>query len=294
MLLAQISSWISQATRFRLAADQIIVIMDAAQRMAFDTDAKAFLYWGATLTPNYNITFLSAGYTNAVVGDIGKTVVQGANTGTLISYNNTTRVWVVSTTTNWTDGGTVTITTGTGAGTLIASASQTGYVGPYAWPTTVPVNKMWGVTAETDVRIFGSDVSTTTINDFDFLPILFNPKELFKPARMDVMAQTFTFIDSPALPASLPVYRWVYWRNPPTIDGTDDETELLIPAVYHMNFINACVALAEITLSGANVDPNQIKSFFKPWWDSLMIPYTPMGKGSNGTQNPGQSSTIMI
>jgi hypothetical protein len=270
--------------------------MDAAQRMAFDYDAKQFLVWDEELTPQYNIEFLSSGYTSAISGDIGATVTGtvSGSTGTLVSFNNTTRIWVISTTDTFTDGEPIT-TTGTGHGTLIASAAQTGYVGPYDYPTDPAVRKLWGVTAETDVRIFGSDDTTVSdINDFDFLPILFDPKQLFKPGRVNGIAGTFTFIDSPALPSSDPTYRWVYWRNPPTIDGTSDETELIIPATYHLNFVNACVKLAEITLSGADVDPNQIYAFFKPWWNTLQVPYTPMGKASNGTQNPRQSPGIMI
>lgn len=44
------------------------------------------------------LTLAAAGYTPAVAGDIGKTVTGGTtgDTGVLVSYNNTTRVWIVT------------------------------------------------------------------------------------------------------------------------------------------------------------------------------------------------------
>ncbi len=65
------------------------------------------------------LTFKSAGYTSAVFGDIGKTVVQGGVTGILNNYNNTKREWYVDTVSGYfINNVAVTITTGTGAGTL--------------------------------------------------------------------------------------------------------------------------------------------------------------------------------
>ncbi len=297
MLLADISAMVNRAIRFKLHKDNIVVLMDAAQRYAFDTDLNAFLYWGATLAPKYYIEFLSAGYTSAVNGDVGKTVVGATSgaTGTLVSYNNTTRKWLLTTSSTWTDGEAVTITTGTGAGSLIAAASQTGYTGSYAYPTTIPVRKLWGVTAEPDTRIFGSDTASLfPMDDFGFLPQLFNPKALFKPVRKDDIGQTVTFIDAPSLPSATNSLRWVYWRNPPTISGTADETQLIIPATYHMNVVNATIKLAELSLNGEDVDPKVIQAIFQPWWNTLADQYTPMGNKRNGTLNPGQSASLMI
>lgn len=287
-----------QAIRYKMAVEQVTVIMDAAQRMAFDYDAEAFLVWSENLTPQYYLEFVSAGYVSAVIGDIGKTVVQGSNTGTLISYNNTTRKWLLSTTSTFTDSGTVTITTGTGAGTLLSTASQTGYKGPYSVPTDPAVRKLWGVTTETDTRIFGSDDATVfPMQDFDFLPRLFDPTKFFKAGRENGLDRTFTFVDDPALPSTLTVYRWVYWRDAPTLSEDDDvadETKILIPSTYHMNFVNACIKLAQLNLSGDDVDPKVIAAFFQPWWNTLARPYTPMGNATNQTLNPRGRSGILI
>lgn len=297
MLLADASAMINRAVRFKLHPANIIVLMDAAQRYAFDNDLQQFQYWGATLSPKYYIEFLSTGYTSAIAGDVGKTVVgtTSGSEGVLVSYDNTTRKWLLTTSEDFTDGEAITITTGTGAGTLIASGAQTGYVGPYTYPTAVPVRKLWGVTAETDLRIYGADTTEQyPMNDFDFIPAKFDPKKLFQPGRKNDIDATFTFISEPALPASEVVYRWVYWRNPPTISDTSTASTFVIPAAYHMNFVNAAIKLAQLSINGEDVDPQVIRAIYKPWWDTLTNQYTAMGNKTNGTLNPGQSGSVVI
>jgi hypothetical protein len=66
------------------------------------------------------LTFAAAGYINCVLGDIGKTVTNGAGTtGRLMSYDNAARMWVINPTsaTVFTTEA-VTIAAGTGAGTI--------------------------------------------------------------------------------------------------------------------------------------------------------------------------------
>ena len=69
----------------------------------------------------YRMSFASAGYVAAVAGDIGKTVTDGTRTGTLLAYDNTARKWWVRRGTGTAWAGAVTITTGTGAGTITGS-----------------------------------------------------------------------------------------------------------------------------------------------------------------------------
>lgn len=72
------------------------------------------------------LSFASGGYTNCVAGDIGKAVVGGVTTdsGTLLAYNNTTRQWLIEEDDENDDfdddDETISITAGTGAGTLNA------------------------------------------------------------------------------------------------------------------------------------------------------------------------------
>lgn len=285
MTLADISTWIYQAVRAKLHPEQIILIMDAVQRMAFENNSKSFLVWTENLTPQFVLSFSASGYTSAVTGDIGKSVVGAASgaTGTLISYDNTAKTWNITTgnDTAFTEGEAVSITTGTGAGTV---DDFSGYIGPYDAPSDPPVRKIWGITTETDGRIYGTDDATAyPMNDFDFQGRTYNASAFFKPGRENNLDHTFTFSESPSLSTT---YRWVYWRTSPTISGTDDNTSLLIPETYHMAFINACVKMAQITLSGEDVDPRAIQAFFTPWYDTLSRPYTPMGYATNQTLNP--------
>lgn len=73
----------------------------------------------------YTLSFNASGYTNAVTSDIGKTVVSGANSGKLVDYDNSRRVWKVrSPGVTWGNSLAVTITSGTGAGTTKASGGS--------------------------------------------------------------------------------------------------------------------------------------------------------------------------
>jgi len=71
------------------------------------------------------VTMEAAGYTNAVAGDIGRVVTVGGNPqGVLYAYNNTTRIWKVSTINFVLPAGAsaFAITGGTGVGTSVAAA----------------------------------------------------------------------------------------------------------------------------------------------------------------------------
>ncbi|MEL6853523.1 MAG: hypothetical protein AAFO83_00270 [Cyanobacteria bacterium J06607_13] len=74
----------------------------------------------------YLLEFAAAGYTNAVgewsgtTGDLGLVVTNGTATGKLLDYDNTERKWWIRITSGtFADGDSITITGGTGAGTLL-------------------------------------------------------------------------------------------------------------------------------------------------------------------------------
>lgn len=73
----------------------------------------------------YKLSFASSGYTNAVSGDIGKTVTNGSGvTGILLDYDNTSRWWRIRKVSGtFSNSNSITITTGTGAGTLLSSGA---------------------------------------------------------------------------------------------------------------------------------------------------------------------------
>lgn len=95
-----------------------------------DDDSFKFLKGGAIKTDGYLnaiqvITLQSSGYTNAIAGDIGKTVTDDAgNTGPLLAYNNTTRKWWVRWNATIATGSVMAIVTGTGAGTSSGASTS--------------------------------------------------------------------------------------------------------------------------------------------------------------------------
>lgn len=85
--------------------------------------AKTRLLFAVTETKQ--ITLLLAGYVACVAGDIGKTVTDdGVSVGTLVSYDNVARTWVITTSSTIATGSVMAIVTGTGAGTT--TGAQTG------------------------------------------------------------------------------------------------------------------------------------------------------------------------
>jgi hypothetical protein len=87
--------------------------IDEASLQYLKTGGISTSGWTSTV---YVLQFGST-YTNAISTDIGKTVVQGSNNGTLLAYDNTNKRWWVRVGTGTIIAGVTTITSGTGAGT---------------------------------------------------------------------------------------------------------------------------------------------------------------------------------
>jgi hypothetical protein len=291
--LLEIASFINQNTRFKLTEAQILILVDNVQKLAFDHDMIGFKYWEATQQIYVEISF-QAGSTDPVASDIGKAVVGGTSgtSGTLISYNTTTDKWVVDVgnTANYTDGEVITITAGTGTGTLLAADAQVNFKGPYAFPTTVPVRKMIGMTTNTDPRIFGTEaVYLDDLNDYGLVLNEYDERKFYKKARVDIFAKTMTLINEPNRDTD--TYRWVYFRKPETItDLSADDSKMLIPEEFHMNFVQACIAQANVTTEDGRADRQTIEGHFYDWWQQVQKAYTPMGTVSNQT-NQGDANT---
>lgn len=295
MTLQEIATFINQNGRFKMVEDQIVIIIDQVQKLAFDEDMIGFKYWEATQQIYVEIEFLSAGYTSAVSGDVGKAVVGGtsATSGTLISYNNTTRKWVINAgnTDDYTVSEAITITTGTGAGSLIAGTHQVNFKGPYAYPTAVPVRLMIGMTTMTDPRIFGTEaVYLSDLNDYGIALNEYNERAFYKKSRTDIFAKTETLINEPNRDTD--TYRWVYFRKPETITNllTSSDSKLLIPEEFHHNFIQACIEFMNVSTEDGKATREHIEAHFTDWWKQVRKAYTPMGSVSNQT-NQGDANT---
>jgi len=95
------------------------------------------------------LTFQAGGYVACVPTDIGKAVVGGTSTtsGLLVSYDNINRIWQVAHTKQpYTNGEAVTITAGTGAGTINALAEGLGFdFIPCIWVETAPGSGLYEI-----------------------------------------------------------------------------------------------------------------------------------------------------
>ncbi len=77
----------------------------------------------SAITETKLLTLELAGYVSCVAGDVGKTVTDdGVSIGTLASYDNVARTWVVNTSIVPAGASVMAIVTGTGAGTTVAGA----------------------------------------------------------------------------------------------------------------------------------------------------------------------------
>lgn len=286
MTLKQIASWITRKLRYKLATEELTLIIDMANKLSVDQDMDAFKYWDNTLTIYSEVTFASAGYTNCISTDVGKAVVgdESGTTGLLVSYDNDEKTWVINTTDDFTAGEGLTITTGTGAGDLASEDHQEGYKGPYTFPTSPVCRKMIGITTITDSRIFGTEaVYTSDLDDYGIPLGEYDERRFYVNARIDRFANTLTFISAPSLSDST-TYRWVYFRGVSDITDLDShDSYLLIDPMFHIDFVLACSKIASSVAEDGEFDRNDVESAFFSWWDRLRKNYTPMGKASNQT-----------
>jgi hypothetical protein len=300
MTLEEIAGWVNQAVQNKLQEEQIVLILDAVQRLAFDVDAPAFKVWDDVLTI-YQKVSIDAFTTAPVEADVGLPFVgtTSGSTGTVIALVNTAteKYAVLDTDEDFTDGESFTITGGTGAGTLAEEDAQEGYQGPYDWPAyddgAPKVRKWLGVTSVPDPAIFGTEAARVGSNDYGFLPGTLDESRFFQPGRPDEVEGTWTFASPPD---KVEVYRQIYWREPPTIAGlsASDDANLRIPRRHHFAFVQAAIKCANMTIAGQKITRADVEEDFGPWWDSLRPKYTPNGRARNLTQHAGQSPDVLV
>lgn len=152
-------------------------------------------------------------------------------------------------------------------------------VGPYSFPTAVPVRKMIGVTAVTDTEIFGEPARYLADNDDYGLDLqLSNERRFYEPGRIDPFARTFTFINEPSTASNY--YRWVYYRRPGNITALNSTT-LIIPEEYHHTVcLQGVLALADNAVNGEKpMTPEAIlKPYLEGFWSDMRDLSNPLGK----------------
>jgi len=294
MTLAQLAGFINISTGGKLVPEQILVIIDTVQKMAFDYDAIEF----KTLQDLYTYQLLEFEAADFTLGDavVGTTVTSTGATGTIVAIIgadwNTNSGLVVDTDDTYASA----VSFGTGSGTLLSQAT---WKGPYDAPTDPPVRKIHGIISVTDADIYGTYPTTEAQTDDYGIPINgFFPDRLFIPGRVNNLEKQFTFSSPPTattgVVATEPHYRWWYWRTAPDINDTGDNSSLIIPAAFHFNLAKACILEANAFLMGEVTDPQIIRAHFKPWWETLRRQYTPMGPATNLKSMPRQNGDIMV
>jgi hypothetical protein len=300
-------------SRYQLTREQIISFIDLIQKIAFSKDMDAFQWWGTNLTILQELTFEAAGYTSCVDSDIGVTVTEGANTGTLRYFNNTTRKWAVETADTFPAAGAVT-TSGTGAGTL-TSSPQAIYRGPYSYPNltgesattytddqSVPkCRRLMGVTRIADVELMGPAPGTPLYDGYMFAngwgnasvtgwgnPFSrmqgYSERAMFDQIRDNPMFRKFTFVNEPVIDAARP-YRPIYWIMPQTIENENQNDRLIIPEEWH----HTCVMQGITALAGQHLyaEPASYQDLLfpilKPFWNAIIPVWERNGEASNQT-----------
>lgn len=271
--------------RYLLERSTILMYINVIQQHAFNKDLDCFLVWDNYLTINKKFTFSSGGYTNAVSGDVGKTVVGTTSTatGTLVSYNNTTKIWIVTPVSGtFLSTEAITITTGTGAGTLSALEN---YKGPYTISSsTQPIRKILGVTTLTELQFLypfnnylpmQSSLVGMGVTDYgwygNYTTSFDNDRYKWITGRIMNFENTFTFINNPDITAN--IYRIVYYKNPVDIIDEDDTAgNYIIPDRFrHSLVVTGVEALAENAMY--NTDPMQkLQPILERFWATFLIP----------------------
>jgi hypothetical protein len=302
MTLAQIAGFINQGCNQKLTPEQILVFIDTCQKQAFDYDAIEFKTW-QDLQTSQILYFQSADFTISTA-DIGETLTGATSgaTGTIVDASsgdwNTNAYVIVDCDGDAYSTGELCNATGA-SGSLLTSDFQETWKGPYDAPTDPPVRKIHGVILATDAEIYGTHNTTEVQTDDYGIPIVgYVPDRLFIPGRVNNLEKQFLFSSPPSestgVVATEPAYRWVYWRTAPDINDFGDTANLIIPAQYHSNLAKACVMEANAFLMNEIVDPENIRAFFKPWWETLRRQYTPMGVATNLKSMPRQNGDVMV
>lgn len=155
---------------------------------------------------------------------------------------------------------------------LVWNAYVTGVtssLGPYAWPTTIPVRKMVGVTKLTDEQLLG-DAMRLQWSDYGFDLNDFDERRMFEKGRHDIFGRTFTFLTTPETAAS--TYRWIYYRRAPTLTGFDttNDANLILPEEFHQTtLVDGIGALADKATWGDKTPEEVLLPFLQPFWDFI-------------------------
>jgi hypothetical protein len=297
--------------RFQLTTNQLVAFANMIQMIAYNQDMAAFEEWNQKIYFGQDVFGNNGSYTSPVESDIGKSV-SGSTTGvigTLMNYksNNRLHQWIVEPTDG---GGNFTLTAGetlsivTGTGSMVVAEGQEYLVsnGPYRAPRTTngnpPFRKFIGVTKVTDKQIYGVPVSDSGTDPFDYGMDLnsYNARKVNVPFRWDEERKEVTLVTNDSLqieqtalgavaPATLndSPYRWVYYRNPPTITDISQEENLIIPEEYRYEVVYQGIeVLADKATYG---NPQTVRQLLaghcERFWEDKGVQFEAFGKAND-------------
>lgn len=297
MLLTEIAANVNIQTNNQLSPEQVVLVLDGAQKAAFNKNLRAFLVYDKRLTVLTVLRFESGAYYPAQDAEIGLPVVgdvEGA--ATLAGYNNDLREWYVTgVTEDFVASEGVIVSGGTAAGSLLSSDFQAVHKGPYTAPTKddyprAPCRKIWGVTTREPGR-FNLNLPECIPSDYNYRQHWPANGRPFETGETNDFEKTFLFAFDPSLETT---YYWVYWRGAPDIDDLSDSTTLVIPEEYHFHFQQLCMAMAESIVAKQPFSQPLVEAFMGDWWSTLIAPYRNQKGFQNMTQNPNQGRGSLL
>ena len=276
-------------SRFQVPTTLVLQYLNTIQKVAFNRDLIAFMWWNDYLTIYQDVVLSSSGYTNFVASDVGKVLNSSSATGTIISYNNS--LYTVQVSTTGTFSGAITTTSGTGAGTF---SSQAVSKGPYSWASLNPsfgsttpytgvggVRRMLGVTQATDQILYTPGFYVRDF-DYNFPSREYSDRSYLEVVKKYDMQKVLFFINTPITTAN--TYRWVYYIRPPVIGLVTDDVNVLIPEEFHQTvLVEGAQRLADRSTYGDTAPEQLLAEVIAPFWSMMLQTYTPDGSNNNFT-----------
>lgn len=270
--------------RYQLSREGVVQLINMIQKIALAKDVDGHLLFAEF--PVYQTLSMASFSADPVEADIGFPVTDGTASGTLRAYDVDALELYVETDDDFTAGGSISITGGTGVGTLASSDHQANYKGPYTFPTNA--RKVLGVEKYTDEQLFedpeyfnGDRADPANDPDY-FQPIMtVDQRRRNLPARQNKLDRTLTLIYEPNRDAD---YRWRYYRSAPDILTEEDGDNLLIPEEFqHTLIVQGVQALAHNAMFGELAPVKVLEPFLKPYWEAMGDNYDPSGYSANQT-----------
>lgn len=268
--------------RYQLSREGVVQLINFIQKIALAKDVDGhLLYQDFPIFQTLSMTSFSA---EPVEADIGLPVTDGTATGTLRGYDVDALEVYVETDDDWTAGGTLTVTGGTGAGTLASSDHQENFLGPYDFPENA--RKVLGIERYTDAQLYqdpGYVDRSDPANDPDYFETSSSVdlRRRYLPARQAKLDRTLTLIYDPNREDD---FRWAYYRSAPDILTEDDTDNLLIPEEWwHPVVVQGVQALAHNALYGELTPLKVLDPILSPYWEAMGDSYDPNGAAANQT-----------